>query len=333
MSTMNLTLAMAGRMLKDELDQISGSPTGWVVDQDNRDALNEVAAWIYRGDFRRGFTLRGPVGTGKSRIVEAAGRVLRKIDGRGIRRIEAVELVNTVAKAKGDRSVLEKYADHMAYPFLWIEDLLTEGNAPSFVKGDEGINCVAELLQVRYKRWEQGLPLTTGFTTNGDNAQLLERYLERCCSRMNHMAFVIPLPGPDRRASSAIPEVQQRMEFAALAEPVPDSEDSVRMNDEPIAPGIQGIVDTVRRNHDARVMERHAAFEKRKAEYLDDMRTRVRRMDLAELHGVITTDAYAEGRSIALNEWANRAPISHEAFCEQLAESERRKAEEQERAA
>lgn len=317
MNTTELTLALAGRMLKEELDRSCSNPMGWIVDADNREALNTVAAWIHAGDFRRGFTLRGPVGTGKSRIVEAAGRVLLRIDGRGIRRIEAVELVNAVAKAKGDRSVLEKYADHTAYPFLWIEDLLTEGNAPSFVKGDDGINCVTELIQVRYKRWEQGLPLTTGFTTNGNNDQLLTRYLERCCSRMNHMAFVIPLPGPDRRADSVLPEIQQRIEFASK-EHAEEGEAQARLKDESIAPGIQGLVDSVRKDHDLRVMAKREAVAKKKAEYLDDLRARVRRMELVELHQVITHDPYEEGRSIALNEWANRAPISHEEFLQRI---------------
>lgn len=306
MSLENVKLA-----LKDELDRLarlSGRPEGWIVDDENRDCLRRVSEWIHTGDFRRGFTLRGPVGTGKSRIVEAAGNIMRNAGlCRGIRRIEAVELVNMVTRAKGDRSVLEKFADHILYPFLWIEDLLTEGNAPSFVKDDPGINCVSELLQVRYKRWEQGLPLTTGFTTNGNNDQLFTRYEERTCSRMNHLSFVIPLPGPDRRAGQNLPTaLQQRMEFTQPTVPIaPDQ-------------AIGSIIEQFKETHDMRRIEQAREQEKRKVEYIDDMRARVRRMNLAELHQVIQTDVYDEVRDLARNQFNVLSPVSYKEFLIEL---------------
>lgn len=291
--------------LKDKLNAVCGSE--WIVDGDNRDCLRRVSEWIHGADYRRGFTLRGPVGTGKSKVVEATSKVLTALYGKGIRRIEAVELVNIVAKAKGDRSVLEKYADHTVYPFLWIEDLDTEGNAPSFVTGDAGINCVAELIQVRYKRWEQGLKLTTGFTTNATNARLLERYGERCCSRMNHLSEVIPLPGPDRRLKVAsLPPIQQRIEY-----PPPASDKAAS---EALAP----IIAEFTQQHDLRLMERARADAERKAGYLDELRLKVRRMELAELHRIIQTDVFIEARDIARNHFNNIAPISYDEFCERL---------------
>jgi DNA replication protein DnaC len=293
--------------LQAKLDEVSGRDEGWIIDDDNRDCLRRVSEWIHEGDYRRGFTLRGPVGTGKSRVVEAAGRVLIALHGKGIRRIEAVELVNIVAKAKGDRSVLEKYADHVTYPFLWIEDLDTEGNAPSFVTGDGGINCVAELVQVRYKRWEQGLKITTGFTTNATNSRLLERYGERCCSRMNHMAQVIPLPGPDRRAQNAtLPNVQQRIEFHQPA------------TSEVATAALSPILAEFQQAHDLRVLERNRNEAERKAKYLDELRMKVRRLQLAELHQVIQTDVFSEARDIARNQFNSVSPITYDQFCEQL---------------
>lgn len=306
-----MTLDQVKRALKAELDHLSGRGV-WDIDDDNRECLQKVSEWIHAGDYRRGFTLRGPVGTGKSRVVEAVGRVLMVIHNKGIRRMEAVELVNIIARAKGDRSVLEKYADHTAYPFLWIEDLLTEGNAPSFVSGDGGINCVTELIQIRYKRWEQGLPLTTGFTTNGNNDQLLERYLERCCSRMNHMAFVIPLPGPDRRAlAAALPAViQQTIDFTPPA------------SNEVASAAIGAILKDFRSKHDMRTMERSKFEAGRRALYLDDMRIRVRRMDLAELHFVIQNDIHGEARDMARNQFNAMAPITYDQFLIELARQE-----------
>lgn len=297
--------------LQAKLNAASG--TEWVIDDDNRECLRKVSEWIHGEDYRRGFTLRGPVGTGKSRVVEAAGKILLAIHGKGIRRIEAVELVNIVAKAKGDRSVLEKYADHTVYPFLWIEDLDTEGNAPSFVTGDGGINCVAELIQVRYKRWEQGLKLTTGFTTNATNARLLERYGERCCSRMNHMAEVIPLPGPDRRAESAVlPSVHQhRIDFTPPA--------SIEAASAAIAP----ILAKFKEEHDMRTVAKRKVDADRKAEHIDDMRSRVRRMDLAALHEVIQSDPYNDSRDMARNQFNTISPIPYDQFLEQLTEAQK----------
>lgn len=303
-----MTLTQVKRALKAELDLLCQHEEGFVIDTDNRQPLTEVCEWIQGGDFRKGFNLRGPVGTGKSLLVKAVGNIMRNAGlCKGIRSVEAVELVNVVAKARGDRSILAEYADHTKYPFLWIEDLDTEGNAPSFVKGDEGINCIAELIQVRYKRWEMGFPLTTGFTTNATNARLVERYGERCCSRMSHMVKVIGLPGPNRRATAVLPETLNVL--PAAQSPVDRSEPSL---------ALAAMVNEIKAAHDVKQLDRVKAEAKRKSNYLDDMRVRVRRMELADLHEVIQNDVFTEARDIARNQFEQVAPHTYAEFLEML---------------
>lgn len=65
-------------------------------------------------------------------------------------------------------------------------------------------------------------------------------------------------------------------------------------------------------------MERARADAERKAGYLDELRLKVRRMELAELHRIIQTDVFIEARDIARNHFNNIAPISYEEFCERL---------------
>lgn len=302
-----MTINEAKRLLIAGLHRLSDRDEGWTIDDDNRPALTAVSEWIAAGDFRKGIALRGPVGTGKSKVVQAISTVLMNTMSKGIRQLEAVELVSTVAKAKGDRSILEKYADHLKYPHLCIEDLDTEGNAPSFIAGDGGINCVAELIQFRYKRWEQGLPLTTYFTTNADNARLFERYGERCMSRLAHMVTVVPLPGPDRRTDAALPSnVQSRIEFIEPERPAPTH------------PEILAAVEQIRQGHDVAKMEAEAKAATRRSEYLDDMRQRVRRMNLQGLHNVIQNDPYQEARELARNQFDSVAPVNYADFIIQL---------------
>lgn len=296
-------------MLKQALDRLSERPDGWTLDKDNRPCLQSVSEWIQAGDFRRGLILRGPVGTGKTRVIKAAGQVLAHLHGKGICQIEAIELVNIIARAKGDRSVLEKYADPLKYKMLCIEDIDTEGNAPSFVKGDTGINCVLELVQIRYKRWEAGLPITTFFTTNATNDRLLERYGERCVSRMNHMARVIGLPGPDRRAQSVLPTPKGE-QAAFVQAPV----------QEITSAEAKAIIDNFKSGHDVKLIERAKLMEQRKVEHLDILRARVRGMELAELHHVIQNNPYPEARDIARNQFNSVAPITYAEFCERLSD-------------
>lgn len=207
----------AQRVFRHHLDRLSRRPDGWAIDDDNRPALGQVCDWIAAGDYRLGPMLIGPVGTGKSTIIEAAGSATNELHRRGLRTIDAVELASACC-GKDGRAALKIYADFERYPMLIIEDLLLEKNAPSFLPGDDGINAVAELVQLRYKNWQRGFPLCTGFTHNATDEQLLARYGERCVSRMSHMVYLAKVGGRDRRREAPLPAAPAQLPQPRLFE-------------------------------------------------------------------------------------------------------------------
>lgn len=245
-------IELVADLFKGELDRIIGTAGGWSVDKDNRGAMNALCAWMAAGDLRRGPRLSGPVGTGKSSLISACSGVLLKLHGVGIRTVDAVELSVAVSSSKDKRGVLKSYADFHQYPFLVIEDLTLEKNAPSYVKGDNGINVVAELIQLRYKYWQQGLPLSTGFTDNADDQMLEHKYELRCCSRMGHMAFLVAVPGNDRRVNAPlpVPAAQLSIAFSAAAEPLPEPEEQEATAPAP-APAARKVMDNIKRLRDS----------------------------------------------------------------------------------
>lgn len=209
------------RLFRNELDRLAVDHP-WEVTDDNREAMNQLCEWLAAGDYRLGPVLAGPVGTGKSSMIEAASHAMRCLHGFGMRTIEAIELSAACLGREG-RAALRLYADHTKYPLLVIEDLMLEKNAPSYIAGDDGINTVAELIQIRYKNWQRGFPLSTGFSHNATDEQLLIKYGERCVSRMAHMGFFLTVDGEDRRRGASIPKPAQ-MTIAFTAAPPPPEE-------------------------------------------------------------------------------------------------------------
>ena len=311
------------RRLQAALNKLCGDKGPWKWDEHNADAKLAIEAWIAAGDLRQLPRLSGPSGTGKSRLIQGASTVLLSLHGCGIRTLEAVEMPGQYVRSqKSSGDYIAMLADPDKYPLLVIEDIGLEPLAPSFIPGHAGIHVVAQVVQIRHKRWEAGMPLATGFTDNLDDAALMAWSDERCVSRMGHMTFWAKVTGSNRRTDAALPlpattlaEIPKQLEF------------------DPTSPEVLAAIEKVRTHTDVKRMERIAEAAKKKADYIDKMQQRVHRMDLAELHQVIQTDVFPEVRDIARNRFEYVSPIKYAEFCEQLAESERRKAEEQERAA
>jgi hypothetical protein len=301
-------IAEVERRLKLALDKLCGDKGPWTWDDDNREAKAAIERWIAGGDLRQLPRLNGPSGTGKSRLIQGASQVLLSLHGCGIRTLEAVEIPAQYVKAqKGSGDYIANLADPDKYPLLIIEDIGLEKNAPSFLVGDTGVNVVAQIVQLRYKRWEQGMPLATGFTDNLTDATLMERYDERCVSRMAHMTFYAAVTGDNRRANSALPRPA-----TSLAE-IPK-----QIEVDPTSPEVLAAVDQVRNHMSLKRRDIEAAAAKRRKDRIEYMQQRIHRMTLAELHEVIQADPYEELRSIARNRFDSVSPVKYSDFLAKL---------------
>lgn len=307
---------------------LCGREAPWKWDADNTPARDALTAWIAAGDLRKMPRLNGPVGTGKSRLIQAAGIVLRDLHGCGIRLIDAIELPARHARAsKSSTSVIEELADPDKYPLLVIEDIGLEKNAPSFLTGDTGINVVSELVQLRYKRWQAGHPLATGFTDNLLDEALLEKYGDRCVSRMVHMTFLVPVEGKDRRASAPPPQAAPEVGFQ-LPVPTPEEvEQGARLQElyrnNPRRSGrVVSLRDSLGTDHLKPVEDSPADVSAEPQDYrqeLDPERHLEQYRGLLRLMG--SEELLAEGKRIAVAQ-----PKGHEHFSQAIeAEIERRK--------
>lgn len=303
------------RRLQLALDKLCGDRGPWKWDEDNAEAKAMIEAWIAAGDLRQLPRLSGPSGTGKSRLIQGASAVLLSLHGCGIRTLEAMEIPGQYVKtSKAGGDYVANLADPDKYPLLVIEDIGPEKNAPSFLVGDTGVNVVAMIVQIRHKRWEQGMPVATGFTDNLTDEALMTRYDERCVSRMAHMTFYAAVKGENRRSDAALPRPA-----ASLAE-IPKALDI-----DPTSPEVLAAINKVRNHSDIRRAERIEEAAKKKADYIERMQAKVHRMDLAELHGTIQNDPFTEVRDMARNRFEAIAPIKYSEFVEQLVEAELKK--------
>lgn len=177
----------------------------FVVDAENRPALEEVAEWLRAEAMepgpRKGLLLIGNVGSGKTMLMRSASDALTRVRGYGFGVKNCGELVR-MFNAGGFDGDLSRW---MKAKELCMDDLGTEGDGMHF-----GVrsNVIVEIMEHRYQLQQRGLVDRTHFTSNLGLPAIKERYGERFVSRLSHVTNAIGLgasKGAKDRRQSALP--------------------------------------------------------------------------------------------------------------------------------
>lgn len=197
-------LGMEAKMFKACLDKVSTSGV-FVIDPDKRDAVNSVFAWIWKQDrwnrvgmdYKKGFFLYGPVGTGKSTFLKGVQKYMNTIKARyfekdyriGFFWKSASELANSYA-GDGQEKLLQ-WCDECN---LLIDELGREPR-PAKHYGTE-LNVIQFLLQLRYDRRRENI---THITSNINPQDVMPMYGDYISDRFREMFNIIPWFGESRR--------------------------------------------------------------------------------------------------------------------------------------
>lgn len=197
----------AARTLHRALTQLQRKFT---VDEYNRSVLIIASRWLAQvecPEFQvgQGLLLSGPVGTGKTDLMNAISRAISWSGGDGfpvvnVKRVEK-EFNRSDSgdkQANGGDAVILRYAN---LTHVCFDDLGVEEDGKHYGRA---ANVMQDIIALRYERWRRG-ECITHFTTNATPKQLAERYDTRTLSRLVEMCSQVQLSGPDRRMSSAPP--------------------------------------------------------------------------------------------------------------------------------
>lgn len=195
---------MEAKMFKACLNKVSTSGV-FVIDPDKRDAVNSVFAWIWKQDqwnklgvdYKKGFFLYGPVGTGKSTFLRGVQKYMNTIKARdfdkdfriGFYWKSASELANSYA-GDGQEKLLQ-WCDECN---LLIDELGREPR-PAKHYGTE-LNVIQFLLQLRYDRRRDNI---THITSNINPQDVMPMYGDYISDRFREMFNIIPWFGESRR--------------------------------------------------------------------------------------------------------------------------------------
>ncbi len=176
---------------------------GFQVDDENREVVTSAAAWLAREprqniDLGKGLLVMGNVGTGKTLLLRAVrGAMMRAYGSQfGIR--PCGEMVRAYSEDGYDGIDAWMIAPHVCF-----DDLGTEGEGIHFGKRT---NLMAEVIEARYDRMQQGRKCWTHITTNLGTPDLKKHLGDRAFSRLRHMCNLLTLgtdgAAVDRRASA-----------------------------------------------------------------------------------------------------------------------------------
>ena len=170
------------------------------IDDRNKDLVNDLFLYFHfqkgRLDLGKGLWLEGPVGTGKSTLMQVFSQYLKSLQ-MGFR-VYICSQVTTDYSLTGD---LSRYLDNAGWsssgPVPMCFDELGREPLPAKYYGTE-LNVMQHILHIRYSYW-QIAGLRTFVTTNANGNDIERLYGDFIRDRRKEMFNIIPVTGDSRR--------------------------------------------------------------------------------------------------------------------------------------
>lgn len=177
----------ARRFLEAATSKIHSSEDNYIVDDQNKEAINQLYFFLvndskFTGDPIKGILLAGAIGSGKTVLIESFLSVFNDVSGKVVISVSSRDIVNMQD---------EKGYDYLNRRPLFIDDI---GKEQTVINTYGTISKPMEdLLDRRYK--------SAGLTFGTTNLKIEDMpYNKHTIDRMRQMFNIIELPGKSRRS-------------------------------------------------------------------------------------------------------------------------------------